>query len=313
LRINKFQIETERNEQKGIENILRGLCQAIRNPRSHEQIEDKQETADAIIYFVNYLLVIIEKAEEPFVTAKFLESVFDPDFYRSQQYAELLVAQVPVNKRFDILVSIYREKFRGEIYNVAQIIEALIRQLTDEQIIQFMAIVSDELATITDEKGFRYNLHLLPPGLWEQVHEVSRLRAENRVIKELREGRGALSTWARGHFLHFALKQQLGTVFLEKLQGADPFAKLSVVKHYLSCFPDIFVGAARINRCVRAITHAIRNGNIAVRNALVEDITWLPEEWQNYFVESLKDMIDGEENSGKGTYLPNGTYFLGTL
>jgi len=31
LRINKLQTETERNEQRGIESVLRGLYQAIRN------------------------------------------------------------------------------------------------------------------------------------------------------------------------------------------------------------------------------------------------------------------------------------------
>ncbi len=313
LRINKFQTETERNEQKGMENILRGLYQAIRNPRSHEQIEDKQENADAIIYFINYLLGIIERSEEPFSVSKFLESVFDPDFYRSQQYAELLVNRIPPNKRFDALILIYREKFRGDIYNVALVIKALIDQLTDEQIQQFVAIVSDELATIKDEKGFRYNLHLLPPKLWEQLHEVSRLRAENRVIKELKEGRGALTTWARDHFRYFKLKQQLSNVFLEKLQGSDPLGKLSVVKSYLSYLPDIFVDELSAKRCVRAISDSIRNGNIAVRNELVDDIFWLSEDWQNLFVENLKDLIDSEENSGKGTYLPNGTYFLGTF
>jgi uncharacterized protein (TIGR02391 family) len=313
LRINKFQTETERNEQKGIENLLRGLYQAIRNPRSHEQIDDKQETADAIIYFVDYLLGVIERSEEPFVVSKFLESVFDPDFYRSQQYAELLINRIPANKRFDVLVLIYREKFRGDIYNVALVIKALINQLTDEQTQQFVAIVSDELATTIDEKGFRYILHLLPPELWQQLNEVSRLRAENRVIKELKDGRGALSTWARDHFQYFKLKQQLGNVFLEKLQGRSSAEKLSVVKNYLSQLPYIFVDSRSANKCVQAISHSIKNGNIAVRNALVDDIFWLPEEWQNYFVESLKDLIDSEENSGKGTYLPNGTYFIGTL
>ena len=80
LRINRLQTETERNEQQGIESILRGMYQAIRNPRSHEQIVDKQETADAIIYFIDYLLIIIEKSEEPFVISKFMNCVFDPDF-----------------------------------------------------------------------------------------------------------------------------------------------------------------------------------------------------------------------------------------
>ena len=117
LRINKLQSETERNEQRGIENILRGMYQAIRNPRSHEQIEDTQDTADAVIVFINYLLGIIEKSEEPFVMSRFIGRVFDPDFYKSQHYAELLVDEIPTNKRFDTLVAIYREKVNGDIHS----------------------------------------------------------------------------------------------------------------------------------------------------------------------------------------------------
>src|SRR5690348_572445 len=36
LRLNRLQTDSERNIQKGIEQILRGLYVGIRNPRSHE-------------------------------------------------------------------------------------------------------------------------------------------------------------------------------------------------------------------------------------------------------------------------------------
>jgi uncharacterized protein (TIGR02391 family) len=88
LRLNRFQTETERNEQRGIESILRGMYQAIRNPRSHEQMEDSQETADAIIYYLDYLLGVIDKSREPFEMAQFITRVFDSRFYQSQSYAD---------------------------------------------------------------------------------------------------------------------------------------------------------------------------------------------------------------------------------
>jgi uncharacterized protein (TIGR02391 family) len=61
LRVNKLQTETERNIQRGLEQILRGLYLAIRNPRAHEQFEDSKDTADAIVHFINYLLSILER------------------------------------------------------------------------------------------------------------------------------------------------------------------------------------------------------------------------------------------------------------
>ena len=151
LRINKLQSETERNEQRGLEKILSEMYQAIRNPRSHEQIQDAQETADAIIYFINYLLGIIEKSEEPFVSTKFIARIFDADFYRSQRYAKLLIEEIPTNKRFDILVAIFRDRLTGDIYNLRLVVKVLLEKLTEDQVKQYLAIVSDELSVVTDE------------------------------------------------------------------------------------------------------------------------------------------------------------------
>jgi uncharacterized protein (TIGR02391 family) len=317
LRINKLQTETERNEQQGFESILRGMYQAIRNPRSHEQIEDKQESADAIIYFINYLLSIIERSEEPFVISRFMKRVFDPDFYNSQQYAEMLVDEVPTNKRFDVLVAIYREKLNGDIYNVGLIIQALINKLTEEQVKQFVAIVSDELSIITDEKDFRYNFHILPSTLWEQLQNISRLRAENRVIKAIKEGEaegdkcghGALATWANKHFRYFKLKEQVGLAFIEKLTSGNEANQYYVTKYFMTQLPEVVLNSNRISQCTKAISKSIRNGNIAIRNSVVDYIHYLPEDWQKYFLESLKDLIDENDAS----YLLDGTPFLSRI
>ncbi|SRR6266540_2221313 len=98
LRINKFQTESEKNEQKGLEQIMRGIYQGIRNPRSHEQHEDNEENANAIILFINYILGIVSLAKEPFVIEEWSKRVFDPDFVASRRYATLLISEVPPKK-----------------------------------------------------------------------------------------------------------------------------------------------------------------------------------------------------------------------
>ena len=44
IMITRMQTETEKNVQSGIQQILRGLYQGVRNPRSHEQAEDDKKT-----------------------------------------------------------------------------------------------------------------------------------------------------------------------------------------------------------------------------------------------------------------------------
>src|SRR6267378_4230148 len=45
IKINSLQTDSERNEQKGVEFLLRGLYTGVRNPRSHEKRVDTIDTA----------------------------------------------------------------------------------------------------------------------------------------------------------------------------------------------------------------------------------------------------------------------------
>ena len=56
IKLNKLQTDSERDIQKGIQEILRGIYSGIRNPRSHDSMKDDKSSADAIITFINYLL-----------------------------------------------------------------------------------------------------------------------------------------------------------------------------------------------------------------------------------------------------------------
>ena len=315
LRINKLQTETERNEQRGLESILRGMYQAIRNPRSHEQSGDSKETADAIIVFIDYLLGIIGKSEEPFVQEKFMGRIFDPDFFKSQHYAELLVNEIPSNKLFDVLIAIYRRKLEGDVYSIGLVVRALIIKLSDDQIKRYVAIVSEELSEITDEKDFKYNLHLLPPHLWVSLSETSRLRVENRVIRAIREGesrdnkciKGALATWARKHFPYFTLKDQVGETFIEKLESDNLLSKYYVAELFLPQLSEVISSPTRIRRCVIIISESIRKSDGGMQTALLNNIYSLPEKLQKDFAESLKDLTD---ESNPAIYLPDGAPFL---
>lgn len=110
LCINKLQTEAEKDEQKGFEQILRGIYQGIRNPRSHSQFSDNQDTADKIILFLDYVLGLINKAKEPFTIEEWMTRVFDPYFVKSDRYAELLVSEVPLKKYLDTLITLFETK-----------------------------------------------------------------------------------------------------------------------------------------------------------------------------------------------------------
>ena len=51
LKVNRFQTQSEIDEQEGFTQIVMGLYRGIRNPRSHEIVLDTKNDADARICF----------------------------------------------------------------------------------------------------------------------------------------------------------------------------------------------------------------------------------------------------------------------
>ena len=145
LKLNSLQTESDKNVQKGFEQILRGIYVGIRNPRSHEQTVDDKETADAVIHFIGYVIGLLNASKEAFTLDAFVERVFDTEFVESERYAELIVAEVPKLRLGDALISLFRARRKGELRKLRYLISKMLSALSPNQLSSFLAVVSEEL------------------------------------------------------------------------------------------------------------------------------------------------------------------------
>jgi uncharacterized protein (TIGR02391 family) len=305
IKLNKLETETEKNVQKGILHILMGFYEAIRNPRSHEQHEDINDTknnTDSIIIFINYLADIIDKSKGSFMLETFLEQVFDDDFVTNKKYATLLSSEIPKKKRFDTLITIYRKKQEGNIYSISLLINEIINSLTEIQKTEFISIVSDELKTARDDKTFIHNLHIIPTGFWSKLSEISRLRVENVVIKSIKSGKadkdkvsnGALATWARQHFDSFDFDNifTLGNALIKKLNSEDWMERNYVTQYFFDFLPKVITNSWQIGQCVEAISNKIKEGDEEIKQQLINSFFKFSEEWRDKFKTKLDGVVD---------------------
>lgn len=273
LRVNALQSESERNVQRGIEQLLRGVYLAIRNPRSHEQFKDTQEDADAIIHFVAYILRILNASKEAFTSEGFIKSVADPEFVESKRYAELLTNEVPANRRVDALAALFTARRTLDVRKLRYLVSTLLSLLSDTQLAQYLATVSDELRTATEEIAIRTALQMLTPELWPRIGEAARLRIENKLIREIKEGEiltngivsGALGTWANSLMRAFTLRADGAKILIEKMEDTDSDDRHYVAKYFMSRLPEILTEEGQLRRGIRAVCSAIRNGDVNVR------------------------------------------------
>ena len=312
-----MQTETERNIQKGVEQLLRGLFIAIRNPRSHEQIANSKQTADPIIFFIDYLLTLIIASEDPFTIEKFSKKVFDPDFVESERYAELLVSEIPINKRLETTIVVFMMRLNGDGKKLYYLFNAILNILSEDEINQFLLVVSDDLRSQNDEKAIRLVLQVLPPSLWQNLTEVSRLRIENKLLHSVSEGemdvnfhrteKGGLGTWARNFVQYFELRDKFANALIKKLENGTKWEKGYVLKFFFSTLPKIMVSPYSRKRCINIIADGMREDNDLFIDALVDNFNEVPDDWKNELNEKLKDLTDPDRPL---LYLPDGTPFL---
>lgn len=253
LYINQLQTASDRDEQRGFEAIIRGLYTGIRNPRSHERIEDVRETADAVIHFVSFLLTVLNKSQAGFSLDSWVSSVFDPDFVHTVEYAQTLISEVPPKKRLETALALYDRRTDQYVKALELVLPELLETVNPEQRKIFLARMSQDLKTLRDktvstdyydDEGFPYTkeycypaepkirliIRLLPKQYWPDLDYAARLRIENKLIESIKGGEydplkgscssGAFGTWSRGLVEHFDpnSKRKLGYVMIEKLR-----------------------------------------------------------------------------------------------
>lgn len=315
LKLNALQTESERNIQKGFEQIIRGLYIGVRNPRSHGSIEDSKETADSIIHFIGYVETVLNASKEAFTIDGLVERLSEADFVESARYGELIVAEIPKLRMADAAIAVYRTRRQFEFRRLKFFAPALIGALEPNQLAAYLSVVSDDLRSAADDAGIRSALQMLTPDVWPSISEISRLRIENKIIAGIREGEvqqagrviNALSTWGSGFLKSFVLKKEAADALIGRLQATDPDARNYVARFFMHQLHEAMASPMQENSCIRAIVNAVKADDENVRQALIKVVHRYPAHWQKELASALVDFTDPNNPAVK---FDDGTPFL---
>ena len=308
LRVNKLETESEKNIQAGLEQILRGLYQAVRNPRSHGKHNDKQEDADAIILFANYLLHIIDQSKAPFTKSELLTRVFDAHFVEKERYADLLASEVPPKHRLEVILDVVRARETGQGKKLKYFVRAILTKLTKDQRKEFYSAISDELKTTESESAIRTLLHILPDDSLTHCDEASRLRVETMLLQSIAAGRyddakdqcpaGALGTWAMNRCTSFLQKDELVTSLVIKLASGSASQNAYVFKYFWNELLELTKGSPQ--RLVRLTKTKLKAGNKGFYDKVKAEEMFGDSTWVEQFRAELDAFKEPEPTAEPG-------------
>ena len=98
--VNKNETTTEKDFQQGIGFAFKGIMKSVRNPLSHESFKYTQDEAETLILYINFLLNQVDKSGGSTKIDNIIDLLLDDDFTDTQEYAELLLKEVPIKNRY---------------------------------------------------------------------------------------------------------------------------------------------------------------------------------------------------------------------
>jgi len=243
LQLNKLQTESQKNIQKGTQEIIRGLYTAIRNPRSHDKYNDTKEEADSVIYFISYILKIIDKSKVDFEESLFLKRVFEEYYVKTKEYSELLANEIPKRQRTDIAISIIIKRENGNIDNLRYFMKALFDKLDEKDIAQVFQVINEELKYTDSDKDIHTILHIIPASCWCKLDKIVKIRVENILLESVRMGKyvsldktcrfGHLGTWVEAeHIMNFEDVTNWTRTIIKKITDGNDEEKAYIEKHF---------------------------------------------------------------------------------
>lgn len=301
IKLNKLQTDSEKDIQKGIQEILRGIYTGIRNPRSHDAMTDDKATADAIVVFINYLLRMIDQSKLRFNEDEFLARVFDPYYVKNKEYSALLVQDIPKRQRANIAIQTILRREEADIYAFGFFLDALFEQLEDAEISRVYKVISDELRITTDEQTIKYMVHGCPAKYWNMIEPSVRIRTEAILYENFSQGRldlsmenrcvrGALATWiTQEHLNYFGDLEKWTRKAIEMIRNTDAHVAAYAEKYFWWKICN-----SNREKITRPLESYFRNGLKSGMKDVIEKLRYIIEyeenhPWWNVFEAELKE------------------------
>ena len=210
IRLNPLQTTSEKDEQKGIEQLVRGLYIGIRNPRSHENFYDDEDFCIRIIVLIDTVLDFLNRDISNFDIEEFVSRIYDPHFVPTIEYAEALVAPVPATEALTVFQQAFQERNGSEIKYV---FHALYQKMTAANIAEVMSEISSALRNETGPSDIAKIFRLFRKDMWQLLDEDVRMRMENLIISACQKGRynafgglqaGGIGSWGNRYGKYFS-------------------------------------------------------------------------------------------------------------
>ncbi|ELG6030792.1 TIGR02391 family protein, partial [Escherichia coli] len=247
IQINSLQSVSEQDEQRGFEALLRGYYQCIRNPRTHDNFPDTEDSCMRILIMLDTFIKYLKRDVAEFDYTAILERIYEVHFVNNSDYAEALISQIPEKKLLDFFQSLISRFNERPTKEIDSIFKAINQRFSGEEEKAAMRLLGDELRKASNNVEFANVFRIIKPSAWRNLPDDVLIRMENIIIEECKKGyldfysdatKGAIGTWGNTFGSKFKRRGDLGDALIGLLYDSW-YTQNYVAKYYVFSIPSI--------------------------------------------------------------------------
>ena len=304
--INNGNTVSEKDEQKGIEQLLRGYYIGIRNPRTHEVTEDTEEFCIRILILLDTMLQYINAEVDEFDINSVVDKIYEPHFVPSVEYAEALVAHVPNEKLVDVFIHAFDRRDEGKISDIKFAFNVIYQLISGEDEKKVTEYLGNSLRETVEDTDITVIFRLLKPSAWQYLQDDVKIRMENIIINSCATGRydmyassashGVIGTWGNIFGRYFTRINDLGETIISRLTN-DWYTQNYIANYYPYAIPSIITENEMLKRLAEQLAYAaIDNQAKILRTKLLEAVKNYPVELKDYLKVSVQERRYNDED-----------------
>lgn len=301
--LNKMQTVSEKDEQKGIEQFLRGFYIGIRNPRTHEATEDTEDFCIRALVIIDTALQYVNREVEEFDVAAFIHRIYDPHFVPSEEYAQSLASQIPHSKIIEVFLQAFERRADDKTGNIKYAFEAIYQVMPEEQLHQAIECIGENLRIETEATNIIRLFMLLKPSAWSLLQNDVQIRIENMIIENCKTGtydvfsgvaKGMVGTWGNTFGRYFQRRDDLARALIFRL-GNDWYTQNYVGKYFMYALPAIVTTDELIGEATDMLAYAaLGNKAKVIRIKLLEVCPNYPARWKELLKVAIQERKESD-------------------
>ncbi len=182
IKINKLETENDKNIHRGICDLSKGLIEYFRNPMSHTKKNYNKDVTDAVLILLDQVILKeINESKNINSVDEWYEEIKGPLCPNSKKYAEVLLSKIPKNKRFDLLVMLYRNRKDIEGDKNA-IIKTFIDDLEIDRFKEFCMIIEKDFFGNINQKETLLAFKFLYIEVFQNFSSLGKTKIEELVL-----------------------------------------------------------------------------------------------------------------------------------